>query len=393
MFLFFGGAANTAYLVPLISVTQREAPDYIRGRVMASRFLLAQTGLLGGIALAGPLSDRLGAPLVFVAAGFLLICSAVVGLAFKNLRNASLRDIPEAVDLAVIVVPKAIVPSVVEDAVERKVKGLVVISAGYRETGDAGAREEAALRDRVRSAGIRMIGPNCMGVINTDPEVRMNATFAATRPARGTVGFMSQSGALGEVILARAHEIGLGIAYFVSMGNKADVSGNDLIEAWEDDPRVNVILMYLESFGNPAKFAGITRRVTRKKPILAVKSGRTAAGEATGGPQLAAPTAWDLVPTHSTAVGMSIVARTRIGTVITSTPIGTAITRRTLRTVALVGGGLQRGACGCAATGARPTDTDTAIARTMATATIARTADIGTAAATRARPMDVAKPY
>jgi len=191
---------------------------------------------------------------------------------------ASLRDIPEAVDLAVIVVPKAIVPSVVEDAVERKVKGLVVISAGYRETGDAGAREEAALRDRVRSAGIRMIGPNCMGVINTDPEVRMNATFAATRPARGTVGFMSQSGALGEVILARAHEIGLGIAYFVSMGNKADVSGNDLIEAWEDDPRVNVILMYLESFGNPAKFAGITRRVTRKKPILAVKSGRTAAG-------------------------------------------------------------------------------------------------------------------
>jgi acetyl coenzyme A synthetase (ADP forming)-like protein len=190
----------------------------------------------------------------------------------------SLGAIPDPVDLAVIVVPRALVARVVEDALEKKVRGLVVITAGYREAGEEGAREEAALRDRVRAAGVRMVGPNCMGVINTDPEIRMNATFAATRPETGTIGFMSQSGALGEVILARAQEIGLGIACFVSMGNKADVSGNDLIEAWEDDPRVNVILMYLESFGNPARFAAITRRVTRKKPILAVKSGRTAAG-------------------------------------------------------------------------------------------------------------------
>src|SRR2546425_9540274 len=165
----------------------------------------------------------------------------------------SLRDIPDPVDRAVIVVPKEIVPRVVDDAIAKQVRGLVVITAGFKEVGEEGERAERALRDRVRPAGIRMIGPNCMGVINTDPEVRMNATFAATRPARGTVGFMSQSGALGEVILARAHEIGLGIAYFVSMGNKADVSGNDLIEAWEDDARVNVILMYLESFGNPAR--------------------------------------------------------------------------------------------------------------------------------------------
>jgi acetyl coenzyme A synthetase (ADP forming)-like protein len=190
----------------------------------------------------------------------------------------SLRGLPEPVDLAVIVVPRPAVPGVVDDALARGVRGLVVITAGYKEAGEEGRREEEALRDRVRAAGVRMVGPNCMGVINTDPEIRMNATFAATRPERGSVGFMSQSGALGEVILARAHEIGLGIAYFVSMGNKADISGNDLIEAWEDDPRVNVILMYLESFGNPAKFAAITRRVTRKKPILAVKSGRTAAG-------------------------------------------------------------------------------------------------------------------
>jgi acetate---CoA ligase (ADP-forming) len=190
----------------------------------------------------------------------------------------SLRDIDGAVDLAVVVVPKATVPRVVEDAVAKKVRGLIVITAGFREVGGEGARAEEALRDKVRAAGIRMIGPNCMGVINTDPAIRMNATFAASRPVVGSVGFMSQSGALGEVILAHASDIGLGIACFVSMGNKADVSGNDLIEAWEDDPRVKVILMYLESFGNPRKFTTIARRVTRKKPILAVKSGRTAAG-------------------------------------------------------------------------------------------------------------------
>jgi acetyltransferase len=190
----------------------------------------------------------------------------------------SLRDIPDPIDLAVVVVPRAVVPRVLDDAIAKKIKGLVVITAGFKEIGGAGAAEEATLQAKARAAGIRVVGPNCMGVINTDPEFRMNATFAATRPERGTAGFMSQSGALGEVILAQAAEIGLGIAYFVSMGNKADISGNDLIEAWEDDPAVNVILMYLESFGNPEKFLRICRRVTRVKPILAVKSGRTAAG-------------------------------------------------------------------------------------------------------------------
>src|SRR6267143_266485 len=190
----------------------------------------------------------------------------------------SLRDVPDPIDLAVVVVPKEIVPAIVDDAIARKVQGLVVITAGFKEVGGAGETAERAIRDKIRAAGIRMVGQNCMGVINTDPEVRMNATFAATRPEPGSAGFMSQSGALGEVILAHAREIGLGIAYFVSMGNNAVISGNDLIEAWEDDPRVNVILMYLESFGNPTRFLSIARRVTRKKPILAVKSGRTAAG-------------------------------------------------------------------------------------------------------------------
>ena len=190
----------------------------------------------------------------------------------------SLRAIPDPVDLAIIVVPQSLVDGIVDDAAAKGVRGLVVITAGYRETGTVGAKAEEVLKEKVRRAGIRMVGPNCMGVINTDPEVRMNGTFAATTPIAGSAGFMSQSGALGEMILAHAEQIGLGIAYFVSMGNKTDVSGNDLLEAWEDDPRVNVILMYLESFGNPARFAEITRRVTRKKPILAVKSGRSAAG-------------------------------------------------------------------------------------------------------------------
>ena len=190
----------------------------------------------------------------------------------------SLRDIPGPADLAVVVVPKELVPRIVDDAVASGAKGLLVITAGFKEVGEAGEAAERAVRDKVRAAGIRMVGPNCMGVINTDPDVRMNATFAATRPEPGTVGFISQSGALGEVILAHARQIGLGIAYFVSMGNKADISGNDIIEAWENDPRVNVILMYLESFGNPTRFLSIARRVARVKPILAVKSGRTAAG-------------------------------------------------------------------------------------------------------------------
>jgi len=190
----------------------------------------------------------------------------------------SLRALPEAVDLVIVVVPKGIVPGVVDDAIASGARGLVVITAGFKEVGEAGEAAERAIRDTVSAAGLRMVGPNCMGVLNTDTDVRMNGTFAATRPEAGTAGFISQSGALGEVILAHARQIGLGIAYFVSMGNKADVSGNDVVEAWEDDPRVNVVLMYLESFGNPTRFLSIARRVSRKKPILAVKSGRTPAG-------------------------------------------------------------------------------------------------------------------
>ena len=190
----------------------------------------------------------------------------------------SLRELPEAPELVVVLVPKAHVLAVVDEAIATGARGLVVISAGFGETGPQGAALEAELRARVRAAGVRMIGPNCMGVINTDRAVRMNATFAPVAAQPGTVGFVSQSGALGVAILNVAASLGIGLTQFVSMGNKADVSGNDLLEHWEDDAQTRVVCMYLESFGNPRRFTEIAKRVGRKKPILVVKSGRTEAG-------------------------------------------------------------------------------------------------------------------
>ncbi len=190
----------------------------------------------------------------------------------------SVLEIPGPVDLAFIVVPAAVVPAVVRDCDQKGVRGLVVISAGFSEIGTAGADVEDALLDAVRSAGMRMVGPNCMGLLNTDPVVRMNGTFAPVYPPRGNVAMLSQSGALGIAILDYARRNAIGISSFVSVGNKADVSSNDLILYWEEDPSTDVIVLYLESFGNPRRFARLARRVARTKPIVAVKSGRTAAG-------------------------------------------------------------------------------------------------------------------
>jgi acetyl coenzyme A synthetase (ADP forming)-like protein len=190
----------------------------------------------------------------------------------------SVLDIPDPVDLAVVVVRRDMVLNTVDECGKKGVKGLVVITAGFRETGEEGARLEVALREKVRSYGMRMVGPNCMGVINTESDVRMNATFANEVPLPGKIGFVSQSGALGEAILANAREMGLGISMFASVGNKTDISGNDLLTYWEDDPNVTLILLYLESFGNPQKFMQIARRITRTKPILTVKAGRSASG-------------------------------------------------------------------------------------------------------------------
>ena len=191
----------------------------------------------------------------------------------------SVEAIPDPVDLAIVAVPKHLVAGQAEACGRKGVKGLVVITAGFKEVGGEGERLERQLVEIVRRHGMRMVGPNCMGVVNTDPDVRLQGSFSATaEPLAGNVAFSSQSGALGEAILALMSQLGLGLSTFVSLGNKADVSGNDLLEYWEDDPRTRVILMYTESFGNPQRFLEIARRVSKKKPVLAMKSGRTAAG-------------------------------------------------------------------------------------------------------------------
>lgn len=190
----------------------------------------------------------------------------------------SLDAIPGPVDLAIVTVPRDLVLDVVRDCGRKGVRGIVTITAGFKEVDAEGADLEARVKAVLDEHGMRMVGPNCMGIVNTEPDVRLNATFAASLPSKGNVGFISQSGALGEAILADAAQADLGVAMFVSMGNKTDVSGNDLLEYWEDNPDVEVILMYLESFGNPEKFTHIARRVTRKKPVITVKAGRTAAG-------------------------------------------------------------------------------------------------------------------
>ena len=191
---------------------------------------------------------------------------------------ASVSALPGPVDVAVVAVPKERVLEVAEECGERGVRGLVVISAGFRETGTEGAKRERQLVEIVRRHGMRMVGPNCMGMINTDPAYSMNATFVPVMPPFGRAAFVSQSGALGASVLDHAAEYGIGIAQFVSMGNKPDVSGNDLLLQWEHDPQVDVILMYVENFGNPRRFLEIASRVSRTKPILVVKAGRSAVG-------------------------------------------------------------------------------------------------------------------
>ncbi|MCI0543501.1 MAG: GNAT family N-acetyltransferase [Actinobacteria bacterium] len=190
----------------------------------------------------------------------------------------TVEDVPDEVDLAYVVVPQRYVLDVARQCGDKGVRGLVVISAGFSEVGPEGAAAEAELLKLVRDAGMRMVGPNCMGLINTAESVRLNGTFAPVYPPAGNVAMSSQSGALGIAILDYAARSDVGISQFVSVGNKADVSGNDLLLAWEDDPQTDVITLYLESFGNPLKFSRIARRIGRRKPIIAVKSGRTTAG-------------------------------------------------------------------------------------------------------------------
>jgi acetyl coenzyme A synthetase (ADP forming)-like protein len=217
----------------------------------------------------------------------------------------SARALPAGVDLAVIAVPAPAVLDVVDDCAAAHVKSLVVISAGFAEAGEGGRALQQELVERVRNHGMRMVGPNCMGVVNAAVDVRLNASFSPLMPPAGRVSLLSQSGALGIAILQLAHERKVGLSTFVSVGNKADVSGNDLLQYWESDPSTSVILLYLESFGNPRRFARIARRLGRTKPIVAVKAGRTRAGWRAAGSHTAALAASDVAVSalfHQTGV-------------------------------------------------------------------------------------------
>ena len=200
--------------------------------------------------------------------------NAVSGLpAYKTVA-----DIPDEVDLAIVAVPADAVQDVVLDCAAKGVHGLVVISSGFAETGEEGRQRQRRLVGLSRSYGLRLIGPNCLGIINTDPAVSINASLSQVMPPRGRAGFFCQSGALGSAILEKVQNRGLGLSTFVSAGNRADVSGNDLLQYWEEDDATEVVLLYLESIGNPRKFSRIARRVSLRKPIVAVRSGRTTQG-------------------------------------------------------------------------------------------------------------------
>jgi acyl-CoA synthetase (NDP forming)/RimJ/RimL family protein N-acetyltransferase len=189
-----------------------------------------------------------------------------------------ITGIAEPVDLAVIATPAAAVAGAARDCVAKGVRAVVVISAGFAEAGPAGEVRQRELLEICRAGGMRLVGPNCLGVLNTDPAVALNATFAPAQPPAGRVGFLSQSGALGIAVIEAAAGLGIGLSSFASIGDKADLSGNDFLSYWERDEQTDVVLLYLESFGNPRKFSRVARRVAARKPVIAVKGGRTPAG-------------------------------------------------------------------------------------------------------------------
>jgi len=235
-------------------------------------------------------SDRVG------SVGHQVLCNILAGgftgtVHVVNPRHASVlgvasvpspAELPVAPDLAVVAVPAVHVPSVVRACGERGARAVVLLTAGFGEAGAAGKELQDEVLAIARKYGMRLVGPNCVGVVNTDPAVRLNATFAVLPIQPGELGLMSQSGAFGVAFLSAAARCGVGVSQFVSVGNKADVSGNDMLLCWEHDPHTRVIGMYLESLGNPRAFARIARRVSRRKPILAIKSGRTTAGQRAG---------------------------------------------------------------------------------------------------------------
>jgi len=206
----------------------------------------------------------------------------------------TLAAIPKPVDLAVVAVPADAVAAVLADAGAAGVRAVVILTAGFGEAGQRGGENQAELVRIARRFGIRLVGPNCLGVLNTDPEVRLAATFSPVLPPTGGLAIASQSGAIGIVALDHALRTGAGISSFVSLGNKADVSGNDLLSYWFDDPATTAVALYLESFGNPRRFARIARALARRKPVIAVVSGRSSAGQRAGASHTAAAASPDV---------------------------------------------------------------------------------------------------
>lgn len=206
-----------------------------------------------------------------------------------GLRTApSLRDISGGIDLAIIAVPAHAVLAVIDDCATKKIPAVVLITAGFAETGGGGSALEAQLREKVRHHGIRLIGPNCFGLMNLDPAVRLNATYTPATPPHGRVAIASESGGLGISIVTAARRLNLGVSAFVSVGNHADVSVNDLLEYWEQDPSTGVIVLYLETIVEPRRFRRIAERVGRRKPIVVLKAGRTSSGQQAAGSHTAA---------------------------------------------------------------------------------------------------------
>ncbi len=245
------------------------------GRLLSPRSIVVvgasrQTDKIGGAILANIIRDGFRGKVHAVNAS----ASEVQG----RKSFASVVAIGEPVDLAVICVPASAVEAAIDDCARAHVRNVVVITSGFAEVSDQGRRLERRIGAQVRAAGMRMVGPNCMGIINTDLGVQLNATFAPMTPTPGNVAMFSQSGALGITMLDYASIRHLGVSRFISAGNRADVSSNDCLAYWSHDPRSAVIVLYLESFGNPIKFARTAPEVARLKPIVAVKAGRSSAG-------------------------------------------------------------------------------------------------------------------
>lgn len=190
----------------------------------------------------------------------------------------SVLDIPGSVDFAVLIIPKQFVLDTLEQCNKKGIKGICIISAGFKETGKEGAALENELAEKLKEYGMRCVGPNCLGVLNTNDNIRMDATFAEALPEKGDIAFVSQSGALGGGILNILKDLNIGFSQFVSVGNQADINAETMMEYWENDDDVKQILLYMESISNPANFRKLATRISKKKPVVALKAGRSAAG-------------------------------------------------------------------------------------------------------------------